>query len=65
MSFINTGGFIKTSGANDLIDNLQEALNKSNNIEAIIILDLIKDAAQLYNHIREFNVAYDKDKYDY
>jgi len=41
-----------------LVDGLRDALNKAGSTEGIIILDLIKDAAQLNLRIKALHNAY-------
>jgi len=45
-----------------LVDGLRDALNKASNIESIIILNLIRDAAQLNQKIQALNIAHNADK---
>lgn len=45
-----------------LIDGLREALNQASNTESIIILDLIRDAAQINQRIKALALARETDK---
>ena len=48
-----------------VIGHLQETLHKSNAIESIIILDLIRQAVELKNNVMRFHLARDEDSRGY
>jgi hypothetical protein len=44
------------------VEHLQEALHKSNAVESIIILDLIRQAVELKNGVERLHLAWKEDR---
>lgn len=44
-----------------MCDSLSNALNKANNVEALVLLDLIENANKLRINIKQFAIAHNSD----